>query len=165
MELPTTTVSAKIRNTTATSPSGSESSFQTTSLADATTLTLNENNKQSISNMVASQINETNELAGANSLFIPLTLGSNNANLSPVIDADRLSAVLIANKMNSITGSSGVFPTTDYVTNEAPDGDQNAFIYITKKVALESPATAIKVIFSAHKHNSADIKCLFKTLR
>ena len=165
LELPTTTVSAKIRNTTATSPSGSESSFQTTSLADATTLTLNENNKQSISNMVASQINETNELAGANSLFIPLTLGSNNANLSPVIDADRLSAVLIANKMNSITGSSGVFPTTDYVTNEAPDGDQNAFIYITKKVALESPATAIKVIFSAHKHNSADIKCLFKTLR
>ena len=165
LELPTTTVSAKIRNTTATSPSGSESSFQTTSLADATTLTLNENNKQSISNMVASQINETNELAGANSLFIPLTLGSNNANLSPVIDADRLSAVLIANKMNSITGSGGVFPTTDYVTNEAPDGDQNAFIYITKKVALESPATAIKVIFSAHKHNSADIKCLFKTLR
>ena len=165
LELPTTTVSAKIRNTTATSPSGSESSFQTTSLADATTLTLNENNKQSISNMVASQINETNELAGANSLFIPLTLGSNNSNVSPVIDADRLSAVLIANKMNSITGSSGVFPTTDYVTNEAPDGDQNAFIYITKKVALESPATAIKVIFSAHKHNSADIKCLFKTLR
>ena len=37
LELPTTTVSAKIRNTTATSPSGSESSFQTTSLADATT--------------------------------------------------------------------------------------------------------------------------------
>ena len=65
-------------------------------------------------------------------------MGSNNANLSPVIDADRLSAVLIANKMNSITGSSGVFPTTDYVTNDPPDIDQNAFIYITKKVALES---------------------------
>ena len=42
---------------------------------------------------------------------------------------------------------------------------QNAFIYITKKIALESPATAIKVIFSAHKHNSATIKTLFKTLR
>ena len=63
LELPTTTVSPKIRNTTkSTSISGSESSFQTTSLSDATTLTLNENNKQSISNRVASQINETNEL-------------------------------------------------------------------------------------------------------
>jgi len=165
LELPDTTVAAKLRNTTATSPSGSESSFQTTSLADATTLTLNENNKQSVSNMVASQINETNELAGVNSLFLPLTLGSNNANVSPVVDVDRLSTVLIANKMNNITDSAGVFPTTDYVTNEAPDGDQNAFIYITKKIALESPATAIKVIFSAHKHNSATIKTLFKTLR
>ena len=165
LELPQTSVVAKLRNTTATSPSGSESSFQTTTLADALNLTLNENNKMGVSNMVASQINETNELAGANSLFIPLTLGSTNENLSPVIDVDRLSAILIANKINSITGSSGVFPTTDYVTNEAPDGDQNAFIYITKKIALESPATAIKVIFSAHKHNSATIKTLFKTLR
>ena len=76
-----------------------------------------------------------------------------------------MSAVLVANKVNNITDSSGVFPTTDYVTNEAPDGDQNAFIYITKKVALESPATALKVFFSAHKHNSATIKCLFKVLR
>ena len=165
LELPDTSIAAKLRNTTATSPSGSESSFQTTTLASAKTLTLNENEKMRESNMVASQINETNELAGVNSLFLPLTLGSNNANLSPVIDVDRLSAVLIANKMNNITGSSGVFPTTDYVTNEAPDGDQNAFIYITKKIALESPATAIKVIFSAHKHNSATIKTLFKTLR
>jgi len=165
LELPDTSITAKLRNTTGTSPSGSESSFSTTTLADAKTLSLNENQRMAECNIVASQINETNELAGANSIFLPLTLGSNNANLSPVIDVDRLSVVLVANKVNNITGSSGVFPTTDYVTNEAPDGDQNAFIYITKKIALESPATAIKVIFSAHKHNSATIKTLFKTLR
>ncbi len=165
LELPDTTIAAQLRNTTGRSPSGTETSFNTRTLANARTISLNENQRLPECNIVASQINETNELAGAKSFFLPLTLGSNNANLSPVIDTDRLSAVLVANKMNSITGSSGVFPTTDYVTNEAPDGDQNAFIYITKKIALESPATAIKVFFSAHKHNSATIKCLFKTLR
>ena len=165
LELPETSIVGKLRNTTGRSPSGTETSFNTRTLANARLISLNENQRLPECNIVASQINETNELAGANSLFLPLTLGSNNANVSPVIDADRLSAVLVANKINSITGSSGVFPTTDYVTNEAPDGDQNAFIYITKKIALESPATALKVFFSAHKHNSATIKCLFKTLR
>ena len=165
LELPETSITAQLRNTTGRSPSGTETSFNTRTLANARPISLNENQRLPECNIVASQINETNELAGAKSFFLPLTLGSNNANISPVIDTDRLSAVLVANKLNNITGSSGVFPTTDYVTNEAPDGDQNAFIYITKKVALESPATALKVFFSAHKHNSATIKCLFKVLR
>ena len=43
--------------------------------------------------------------------------------------------------------------------------NQNAAIYITKKVALENPATALKVIFAAHRDASAEIKVLFKTLR
>ena len=47
----------------------------------------------------------------------------------------------------------------------SPEGDQNAAIYITKKVALENPATALKVIFAAHRDASAEIKVLFKTLR
>ena len=97
MELPETTLTANVKTTSGTSPAGSESSFSTATTS--TVIPLNENFRFDTSRIIASKINETNELAGANSLFLPLTLGSNNANISPVIDADRLSAVLVANKM------------------------------------------------------------------
>ena len=76
----------------------------------------------------------------------------------------RASAVLVANRINNINSSSDVYPTTDFNASTEPDGDQNAAIYITKSIALENPATSIKVIFSAIKKATSDIKVLFKTL-
>ena len=67
--------------------------------------------------------------------------------------------------MNNVDTSSDVFPTTDFVASTEPQGDQNAFIYITKRVPLENPATALKVFFAGHRHSSAEIKVLFKILR
>ena len=46
-----------------------------------------------------------------------------------------------------------------------PAGAQNSAIYLTKAVTLEQSATAIRVVFSAHKQNTSEIKVLFKTLR
>ena len=77
----------------------------------------------------------------------------------------RTSFIAVGNRLNNIDSSAGVFPTTDYKDSTQPSGDQNAFIYITKKVALENPATAIKLIFAAHKQQSAEIKAMFKILR
>ena len=165
LELPNTKIVTQLRNTTGTSPSGSETSFSTTALSNALAIPLNENFDLSVSNVIASDINETNELAGAKSLFLPITLTSNISDRSPVIDLGRASFIAIANRLNNIDSSSDVFPTTDYRDSTQPDGDQNAFIYMTKKVALENPATAIKLIFSAHRRNSAEIKSLFRTLR
>ena len=165
LELPNTKIVTSLRNTTGTSPSGSETSFSTTALASALSIPLNENFDLAVSNVVASDINETNELAGAKSLFLPITLTSNATDRSPVIDLGRASFIAIANRINNIDSSSDVFPTTDYRDSTQPDGDQNAFIYMTKKVALENPATAIKLIFSAHRRNSAELKALFRTLR
>ena len=70
LELPDTTISASIRSTSGTSPSGSETSFSTATTATA--IPLNENFNLDTSRIVASPINETNELSGAKSLFIPL---------------------------------------------------------------------------------------------
>ena len=67
--------------------------------------------------------------------------------------------------MNNVDSSSDVYPTTDYRTSEEPEGDQNAFIYITKRVALENPATALKIFFAANRHSSSELKVLFKILR
>ena len=96
---------------------------------------------------------------------MPITFTSQNSNVSPVIDLDRRSFIAIGNRLNNIDSSSDVFPTTDFVASTEPDGDQNSAIYLTKAVTLEQSATAIRVVFSAHKQNTSEIKVLFKTLK
>ena len=115
--------------------------------------------------MVCSTINESNELSSTKSMFLDLTLASDDQNISPIIDTDRMSSILVANRINNIDSSSDVFPTTDYNAMTEPDGDQNVAIYITKRVTLENPATSIKVFFAGHKRNTAEFKVLFKILR
>ena len=163
LELPETTLTASVKTTSGTSPAGSESSFSTATTS--TVIPLNENFKFDTSRIIASKINETNELGGAKSFFLDIGLSTTVANLSPVIDFDRLSVIAVGNRINNVDTSSDVFPTTDFVPSTEPDGDQNAFIYITKRIPLENPATALKVFFAGHKHSSAEIKVLFKILR
>ena len=163
LELPSTTITSSIKTTSGTSPAGSESSFSTET--SSTAIPLNENFKFETSRLVASPVNETNELGGAKSFFFDIGLSTTKSNLSPVIDLDRASIIAVGNRINNVDSSADVYPTTDFVASIEPEGDQNAFIYITKKVALENPATALKVFFAGHKHSSAEIKVLFKTLR
>ena len=163
MELTGTTMSATIKTTNGTSPDGTETSFGQSSTN--TTIPINENFDLNKTNIIASTVNETNEIAGSKSLEIPILFTSQNSNLSPVIDLDRRSFIAISNRINNIDSSSDVFPTTDFVASTEPDGDQNAAIYLTKAVTLEQSATAIRLVFSAHKQNTSEIKVMFKTLR
>ena len=114
--------------------------------------------------MVASTINETNEMSGEKSFIVDLTLSTDNPNVSPIIDLDRASVNLIANRVNNVDSSSDVYPTTDFNASTESSGDQNAAIYLTKGIALENPATSIRVFFAAAKKSTSDIKVLFKTL-
>ena len=161
LELPNTSITAGIRTTSGTSPSGSETSFTTDTTSSA--FSLNENTDLDATAIVCSTINQTNELAGAKSLFIPIVLETDNANLSPVIDTDRMSMLAIANHFNQIDSSSDVY--ANYNASTEPEGDNNAAIYITKKVALENPATALKVFFAGNVLGTAEVEVLFKVLR
>jgi hypothetical protein len=163
MELAGTTMTATIKTTNATSPDGSETSFgQSTT---NTSIPLNENFDMITTAMVASSINETNEISGSKSLEMPIVFTSQNSNISPVIDLDRRSFIAIGNRMNNVDSDADVFPTTDYVAPTEPEGDQNSAIYLTKAVTLEQSATAIRLVFSAHKQNTSEIQVMFKTLR
>ena len=122
LELDETTIQSKVNNIT-TSPSGSETSFTTTSSVRKR-ISLGENFTFETTRMVAT-INETNELSGAKSMFVDLTLSATNVNV-PVIDLDRASMNLIANRIN-IDSSSDVFQQ-DFNASTEPDGDQNAYI-------------------------------------
>ena len=161
MELPNTSVTATMKTTSGTSPSGSETSFTTDTTEFA--IPINENFNLDETKIVCSVINETNELSGAKSLFIPLKLASSNANISPVVDLDRASLICVGNVLNSIDSSDDVF--ANFNASTEPEGDNNSAIYITKKVALQNPATALRVFFAGNVLGTSELEVLFKILR
>ena len=158
-----TKIDAGLLATSGTSPNGSETSF--TKSTTKRTVSLGDNYYWDTTNLVASGINETNEMGGTKSLTIPVILSSDLDALSPVIDTQRLSMVAVANQINKIDSSSDVFPASTYRAMTEPDGDNNSAIYFTKKINLETPATSLRVLFDAVREPDADIKVLFKTLR
>jgi hypothetical protein len=161
LETSRTGIDATIKTTSGTSPSGSETSFTTATKARG--IPLNENFDLDTSRIIASNVNETNELSGAKSLFIDLNLQTSRSNVSPVIDLDRCSINAIGNVVNNIDSASDV--NEAFFASTEPEGDNNAAVYITKKIALENPATALKVFFAGNKIGTSDIKVLFKILR
>ena len=92
-------------------------------------------------------------------------MSTNNADQSPVIDLTRSSWIAVGNRLNKIDSSSDVYPTSIYDASTDPLGDDNAAIYLTKKVTLENPATALKVFFAGHRHSSAELELYYKILR
>ena len=54
--------------------------------------------------------------------------------------------VSVANRINNIDSASDLASNLTFVASTEPEGDSNAAIYVTKKVVLENPATAIKVL-------------------
>ena len=72
-----------------------------TSFAKSTTnrvVPLSDNYYWTATNLVASGINETNEMSGVKSLSVPITLTSELDALSPVIDMQRMSMIAVANR-------------------------------------------------------------------
>ena len=114
--------------------------------------------------MVASSINETNELSSLRSYQTELTMSSRTSAMSPVIDLQRSTLLTVANRLNNVDSSSDVYPTTDFVSSELPEGDNNAAIYLTKQVTLDSLATSLKVLFAAHRPSTSEIKVMYKIL-
>ena len=160
-----TDVDAEIMPTTGKSVSGSQTPFSTTAAANAIPIILNDNHEFEKPYLVASGINETNEMGGVKSFKMNLTMKSKSTSISPAIDLKRTSLVAVGNRINNVDSSSDVYPTSIYKASTEPEGDQNAAIYLTKRITLENPATALKVMFDAHRLSTADIKVLFKILR
>ena len=170
VELPNTSISTSFKGTSATQPlvlsSGRVVSF--TKDSSSTTITLNDNNSLLSPKIVASGINETNEMGGSKSFELTASLSSTQDNVSPFLDVDSLGMIGVQNRINNIdSASSLMFDTaTDFtggdgnqlstfVPSTSARGDKNAAVYCTKKVVLENPANAIHVFFDGYKaHDS-----------
>ena len=165
MTSPDTSISTTVQTTTGTTIGSTQNSFARTALASAYALSLNKNNDLVTPQIVASQINETNELSGAKSFRLTTSITSSADNVSPVIDTQRMSIITASNRLNNIDDAGDIGTLSNYVASTEPEGDNNGMIYMTKKVTLESPATALRVILDAVNYSSSEVLVLYKILR
>ena len=103
---PRTNMTSQMWTTSGRSVHGSETAFALASNSEARSVVLGDNIYFTDPRMVVSQINETNEMTGNKSLFINLTMSTQNANVSPVIDLKRCNAFAISNRLNQPTVTS-----------------------------------------------------------
>ncbi len=154
-----TNINANVRTTTATSVSGSETSFTDKGFEN---ISIVNETKFLDTRMVASFDNEQaqlSELPGGKSFTLQMSLSTDNEDLSPVVDAFRSSISTRSSRVNS--------PISNYATssraNKLDDPHEN--IYQTKVVKLDTPASSLKVIFAAMRPSSADIRVLYRLQR
>ena len=114
---------------------------------------LSEDNMLAAPALICSQINESNELSGAKSFRMDLTLKSNVSNVSPVIDTDRLSTILVTNRINNPTNINSA---------KLSVGDEHNAVYITRVANLVNPSGSIKVMFAGYRPPNSLIKILYR---
>jgi hypothetical protein len=155
-----TSATASIRTVTGTSIDGTEQSFQDVGFES---VELNKPNKLSSVRIVCSKVNESTYLGALprnKSLTTGITLNTTNKNLSPIIYHNTGSIEFHSSLVNQ--------PITDYITDNrvnSYDNDPNIAVYVSNEVRLEQLASSLKVIFSAYRHPSADIRVLFSLIR
>ena len=155
-----TSVSAVIRSVSGTSASGSETSFLDNGFEP---IQLNSLNTLKSMRLVCSKENETeylNNLPRNKSFTTGITLSTTDSNLSPIIFLDTAFTEFISNRLNS--------PVSDYASDGRSNsilGDPHAVVYVSRSVNLVQPATSLKVILSAYRHESADFRVLYSLFR
>ncbi len=125
------------------------------------TVTLNKTNYLNSPRMIASRINETNNSAiqalnGDRSFGMTLTLETANPNLSPVVDLQRMSAILVSNRVDA--------PITNYIEDSRVNSifdDPTACQYISRENSLANSASSIKILLDAHINEFSDIRAYY----
>jgi hypothetical protein len=157
-----TSVSAFIRSVSGTSVSGSETSFLDNGIEP---VQLNALNTLRSVRLVCSKENETEYLSNLpnqrnKSFTTGITLSTTDSNLSPIIFLDTAFTEFISNRLNS--------PVSDYALDGRSNSildDPHAAVYVSRAVNLVNPATSLKVILSAYRHESADFRVLYSLFR
>jgi len=150
-----TRIHASILGTFMKSPEGVSGGTSYNKQTSSDFITLNDNVFLSTPRIVASAINETNEMSSEKSFDCKLQLQSFNSNVSPVIDVSTVGAIAIMNRLNNSTD----------VSSTEPDGDSHSMVYCTRKVNLKTPATAIRVLADLFRPSTTDVKFMYKVLK
>jgi hypothetical protein len=163
-----TTMLSSVRRTGTNSP---ESKLLDTTYTMRSTndfITLNDNNYFERPSIISSSINEKNVQSGgptSKSFECRLQFNTANQNLSPVIDVGTIGALGIMNRINDIDLPGDLPTAMPYIDSTEPDGDNNAMVYVTRKVNLKNPATVLKVLADNFRPPESDLKFMFKILK
>ena len=160
MQLPDTNINHFIRPTTGKSIHGSESEFSLTAESNKIAVVGDDNINFTAPQMVASDINQTNEMSGQKSFFTILEMTTTNTKLSPVLDTQRMSAFAITNRLNNPTTGN----TPSFVADTAATGTSTAAVYCTKSITLENPSTSLDIRLAANVRSSSSVKVFFRVL-
>jgi len=158
LTVPGTNVSAQVRTISGASLDGSETGYLEQAIES---VAIGENNLLSTPRIIASKINETNKLSalpGNKSMNMQINLSSVTSRLSPVIDTQRMSAIFVSNRVNAPIGLSSY--VTDNRVNSMFD-DPNAFQYLSREIALENPASSVKILANVYLNESCDIRAFY----
>jgi len=151
-----TSLSAEARTITGKSLSGNEIPFTDIGFEP---VTINAPNYLDSTRIIASKVNEDNRLSnlpGSKSMNIRLTLGTIDTRLSPVLDTQRISAILTSNRVNKVIEDYAIDSRVDVI-----DEDPSAFQYISKEIILENASSSIKIILDAHINLYSDVRAFY----
>jgi len=168
IELPNTDITAQFRGLSGTS----QDSNKVPGIKDANYqyFVPNQNIEFSSPMMMATNKNEklfnrSGTALDKKSLAIKLNLISEFDNISPVVDTQRMSAILISNKTNSpstaTVGQRG-YVNTGFIAETEPTNGSIATKYITKEVTLEQSSTSLKTVASVNKQSPCDIDFYYR---
>jgi hypothetical protein len=158
MTVPGTTINYDIRTTSGKSIHGSESEFSLLSAANEISVIPGDNIYFTAPQIVASEINETNEMSSSKSLFLNLTLSTTSTKISPVLDVKRISMVAVQNRLNNPTVSN----TPNFVADTASTGTSSAAVYCTRPITLENESTALDVRLTQNVRSSSSVEVYYR---
>jgi hypothetical protein len=161
-----TEMNSRIRTFTGTSISGNEKSFVDAGYQD---FPLNGRLYFQSPRIICSNINEQKfitESPQRRSFSMDILMSTNDERVSPVIDINPSpSLVLTSNLINSPIELSDVSAYSDSLDVRGTNNDPHAAIYVSKPINLTVPANSIKVLLSANKNDTNDIRVLYQIFR
>ena len=168
IQVPGTAISWFLTGKGGCSQDGSETPYQT--IAETRVLA-NNNNTFTKPWVIASADNETYKLSGNKSFEMRCVMtNGGNANLSPVIDVNRASAICIQNRINNSSAAtntslySGMSGNYEYVADTVAKNSTSMSKYVTKKVELAEEAAVVDVYLNANRPDGSSIDLYYKVL-
>ena len=158
-----TNLSAEIKTVSGTSVNnGSGQGIDTPFVVqESESVAINQSNYMTSPRLIASRVNETNNdsitvLPGDRSFNMTLNLDTLDSRLSPTVDMERMSALLISNRVDKLISN---FKTDNRV--DSLENDPSGFQYISKENVLETSGTSLKIVLDAHSNEYTDIRAFY----
>ena len=151
-----TNITPTIRTVSGRSIDGFEPSFEDRGFEP---INLDSNNYFDSPRAIFSKLNEEtglNNLPGNKSINLNLGLFSSDSYVSPVVDLDRVALIATSNRANKRIEN---YATDNRVSTLK--SDPSSFVYATKTISLEVPATSIKLLCTAYVNTFSDLRAFY----